>query len=82
MLVSQKHFAGSSQVDMIHEADLSETFPTESEENPAKRPRVEPPREPNRKAEPSDPEKVLLTDPSWDDVFAWMQSNLARKLFK
>ena len=58
-----------STIPVIEEEDLFETFPAESEENPAKRPRIEPPREPKRKAEPSDPEKTLLTDPAWEDVF-------------
>lgn len=67
-----------STVPIMEEADLFEIFPAESEENPAKRPRIEPPREAQRKAEPSDPEKVLLTDQSWDELFAWMQSNLPK----
>ena len=67
-----------SEIPIISEETMQDLFPAETAEPPAKRTRVEAPRDSKRKAETEDPVRTTLTGETWDEAFEWFQKHLPK----
>ena len=70
-----------SKIPMVEEGNKAEDiYPVEASESdhPAKRARIEPPREAKRKVGPEETEPTELTGSPWEEIFAWLQNRLPK----